>query len=130
MLEVDARCKKWLWRRLVEKNYYALNLEPTVECLKSPLSYNVGSNNLEISGYNLIQSDHLLSNKRGGVCIYYKNILSLRILNIQYLFECISQEKFQTFFENLQLNLESLVQRNLFLVAAIGDFNAKSNTLR
>ena len=42
----------------------------------------------------------------------------------------ISQEKFQTFFENLQLNLESLVQRNLFLVAAIGDFNAKSNTLR
>ena len=80
-----------------KKNYYALNLEPTVECLKSPLSYNVGSNNLEISGYNLIQSDHPLSNKRGGVCIYYKNILSLRILNIQYLFEWLVKRNFKLF---------------------------------
>ena len=31
-------------------------------------------------------------NKRGGVCIYYKSFLLLRILNIQYLQESISFE--------------------------------------
>ena len=44
---------------------------------------------LAISGYNLIHSDHPSNNKRGGVCIYYKNILSLRVLSIQYLQEFI-----------------------------------------
>ena len=38
-----------------------------------------------------------------------------------------SQNDFKTFTENLELNLENLVQRNPFLVLAIGDFNAKSN---
>ena len=40
--------------------------------------------NLEILGYNLIRSDHP-SSKRGGVCIYYKSALSLRVFNIHYL---------------------------------------------
>ena len=29
--------------------------------------------NLEIPGYNLIRADHPSEDKRGGVCIYYKN---------------------------------------------------------
>ena len=37
--------------------------------------------NLEISGCTLVRPDHPSNNKRGGVCIYYKNILCLRILN-------------------------------------------------
>ena len=41
--------------------------------------------NLAISGYNLIRSDHPSNNKRGGVCIYYKNFLPLRVLSIQCL---------------------------------------------
>ena len=32
-------------------------------------------NNLEISGYNVIRSDHP-SNKRGGICIYYKDFFT------------------------------------------------------
>ena len=41
-------------------------------------------NNLEISGYTflgkfLVHSDHPSNNKRGGVCIFYKSFLSLRI---------------------------------------------------
>ena len=32
------------------------------------------SNNLNISGYNLIRADHPSNSKRGGVSIYYKNI--------------------------------------------------------
>ena len=29
--------------------------------------------NLEISGYTLVRSDHSSNTKRGGVCLYYKN---------------------------------------------------------
>ena len=39
-------------------------------------------NNLEISGYTLVLSDHQSNNKTGGVCIYCKSVLPLRILNI------------------------------------------------
>ena len=46
--------------------------------------------NLKISRYNLIRSDHPSNSKRGGVCIYYKNLLHLRVLDTQYLRECIN----------------------------------------
>ena len=48
--------------------------------------------NLEISGYNLVRSDHPSNNTRGGICIFYKHFLPLRILNVQYLEECINFE--------------------------------------
>ena len=50
--------------------------------------------NLVISGYNLIRSDHPSNTKRGGVCLYYKNYLPLRVLNISYLKECFHFELF------------------------------------
>lgn len=34
---------------------------------------------------------------------------------------------FETFAEKVELNLEKLVQRNPFVVVALGDFNVKSN---
>ena len=49
-------------------------------------------NNLEVSGYNLVRSDHPSNKKRGGVCIYYKSYLPLRIININYLNECVRFE--------------------------------------
>ena len=107
--------------------------------------------NLEISGYTLVHSDHPLNNKKGGVCIYYKSFLPLRIFKFQSLQKSIcfelkigdkncnflslcrspsqSQDDFETFTENLELNLENLVHRNSFLVVAIGDFNAKSSNV-
>ena len=42
----------------------------------STLSYN---SNLKISGYTLVRSDDPSNKKRGGVCIYYKSLLPLRI---------------------------------------------------
>ena len=98
-------------------------------------------NNLEISGYTLVRSDHPSNNKREGVCIYYKSFLPLRILNIQYWEESICfelktsdktsknprQDDFEAFTENLELNLGNLVQRNPFLVVAVRDFNTKSS---
>ena len=47
---------------------------------------------LAISGYNVIRSDHPSNNKRGGLCIYYRNFLLLRVLSMQYLQECINFE--------------------------------------
>ena len=91
---------------------------------------------------------HPSNNKRGGVCIYYKNFLPLRVLGIQYLQECINfesniggkicnfislyrsssqiQGKFEKFIDNFQLNLETLCQNNPFIIVLIGNLNTKS----
>ena len=45
--------------------------------------------NLEIPGYDLIRADHPSNSKRGGVCVYYRNSLPLKIQDIFYLQECI-----------------------------------------
>ena len=42
--------------------------------------------NLKIEVYNIVRSDHP---RRGGFCIYYKQSLALKILDIKYLQECI-----------------------------------------
>ena len=105
--------------------------------------------NLTISWYNLKRSDHHSNNKRGGVCIYYKNFLHLRVLGNQYLPECINfelnicgkiciiffslyrspsqtQDEFEKFIDNLELNLETLCQNNPFSSVPIGDLNGQS----
>ena len=48
--------------------------------------------NLEWPGSTSFFSDHSSNNERGGVCIYYKSTLLLRILNISNLGECINFE--------------------------------------
>ena len=67
--------------------------------------------------------------------------MPLRIIDINYLNECVRFElvvgdkfcnsievnQFESFKENLELNFESTVQNNLFLVVLLGDFNAKSS---
>ena len=87
--------------------------------------------NLQISGYNLYREDHPLNVKLGGVCIYYKISLPLKIKNIHYLQECInfeikikdklcnfislyrspnqSQDDFESFINNLEYNLDSVM---------------------
>ena len=101
-------------------------------------------NNLEICGRNLIRCDHPSNNKRGGICIYYVYFF----VNVQYLQECIdfemkTNDKVCNFIsldrspsqtldgleicsKNVELNLGNIVQRNLFLVVPVGNFNAKS----
>ena len=87
--------------------------------------------NLVFSGYNSVCSDHPSKNKRGGVYLYYKNYLPLRILSISYLKEFLnfelkvgdksynfvvlyrspsqSQDDFETFSGNFEMTLETLV---------------------
>ena len=45
---------------------------------------------LEISGYCLIRSDHPSNKKRGGIWIYYKNFLPLKVTGVRLLKECIA----------------------------------------
>ena len=42
-----------------------------------------------ISGYDLIRFDDLANNKKGGVAIYYKNILPLTLIDLNSLNESI-----------------------------------------
>ena len=45
-------------------------------------SFESNDKDLTIEGSNLIRSDHPSNSKRGGVCIYYKESLAVRIVNI------------------------------------------------
>ena len=58
---------------------------------ESYLNSDTSSNddNLNILGYNMSRADHPSGNQRGGVCIYYKESLPIKMLNINYLQECI-----------------------------------------
>ena len=101
--------------------------------------------NLEISGSNLIRSDYLSNNKRGGACIYYKNFRA-RICNVSVMDKCINfklkigdklcrlvdlyrypsqTQDDLSFSQNFELTLEKLSENNPYILAAIGDFNAK-----
>ena len=131
------------------KTYIKLH-EFDIICLSETYLDSTAPNNddkLQISGYTLIRSDHPSNTKRGGVCIYYKSSLLLRVINIGYLHEYLSfelqigdkicefvalykspsqsQDNFETFADNFEMTLEFLAQKNPFLSTAISDFNDK-----
>ena len=43
------------------------------------------SNLIDIEGYILLRADHPGNIKRGGVCIYYKECLPVRVINVHFL---------------------------------------------
>ena len=47
---------------------------------------------LEIDGYNLVRANHPNNIKRGGVCIYYKESLPVRVIPLSYLKEALLLE--------------------------------------
>ena len=97
----------------------------------------------------MTRADHPSNIKKGGVCIYYRNFLPLKLVNIHYLNESItfeiklgdkvcnfvslymspnqSEEDFENFCNNLELTLDAVSATNPFLIVAIGDFNTKSS---
>ena len=88
--------------------------------------------------------DHPSNTKRGGVCLYYKCSLPLKVINVSYLQECINfevkigdktrnfvslyrslsqtKDEFENFIKNLEINLEHIANKSPFL---LGDFNAR-----
>ena len=91
---------------------------------------------MEIPGYDLFRADHPSNTQQGGVCIYYRNSLPLKIVGIQNLHECInfeiwiggklcrfvslyhsrsqSQDDFESFVNNFDLNIETATANNTF----------------
>ena len=106
--------------------------------------------NLNIPGYNMYCADPF-GNRREEVCIYYKETLLIKMLNINFLQEHIcfdlkignkcctivsmsiyrlssrSTNEFEIFLNNSNLTLESVAQKNPFLTVVISDFNARSS---
>ena len=100
-----------------------------------------------MSGYNFARMDHPSNNKRGGVCLYYKCSLPLKVIDVSYLQECINfevkigdktcnfvslyrspgqtKDEFENFIKNLELNLEHIANKSPFLIVELGDFNAR-----
>ena len=48
-----------------------------------------GDKNIQLDGYNLLRADHPSNSKRGGVCIFYKETLGVRIVKSLSFNECI-----------------------------------------
>ena len=104
---------------------------------------------LEIDGYNLIRSDHPNYIKRGGVCIYFKEILPVRVINIPYLKEALLLEmnynnkrvivsviyrspsqnnsEFDSFLRSVERLLSDTKKIKLFLSVITGDFNPRTS---
>ena len=90
---------------------------------------------------------HSSNTKCGGACLYYKFSLSLKVIDVSYLQECINievkvgdkacnfvslyrspsqnKDEFENFIKNLELNLKHIANKNLFLIVVLGDFNAR-----
>ena len=105
---------------------------------------------LEIDGYNLIHADHPDNIKRGGVCIYYKESLPVRILNLTYLKEALLLEMidnnkkiivsviyrspsqnncgFNSFLSSFEHLLSEISKRKPTVSIITGDFNARSSS--
>ena len=131
------------------KTYVAIHKFDIICLLETYLDSSIPTNNdnLDIDGYNLVHSDHPSNTKRGGVCIYYRNYLPLRVININYLNECIvfdiklgdkicsfvvlyrspsqSSDEFESFSKNLELTLDRVMQNTPYMMVLLGDFNAK-----
>ena len=107
-----------------------------------------------IPGYNSIRNDHPSNTKCGGVCIYYKNTLPFKLINIKYLnskyiqgwisfeirigrkcckFICLfrspnqTNDEFESFLKNFELTLDKIHEENPFMISVLCDFNAKFN---
>ena len=52
----------------------------------------INDENLKIPEYIMHRVDHPSNAKRGGVCIYYKTMLPLKVLSANFLQECINFE--------------------------------------
>ena len=131
--------------------YIAIHKFDVVCLLETYLNASISNDDdsLEVPGYSLFRADHPSNTKRGGVCIYYRNSLPLKIIGIHYLQECInfeimiggklcrfvslyrspnqSEDDFESFANNFELNIDAVTANNPFLTVVLGDFNIKSN---
>jgi len=74
------------------KAYNAIYKHDFICLSETFLDSSIPDNLLEIEGYRLVRSDHSNDIKRGGVCIYYKESLPVRVINIPFIKEALLLE--------------------------------------
>ena len=110
----------------------------------------LGGSSFQLDGYKVNRADHPSNTKRGAVCIYYKESLSVRALNLTNLNECItcqvsvqnckgyigvicrspsqSTAEFEQFLSNFEGILKATVSSSSLFTIILGDFNARSSS--
>ena len=110
----------------------------------------MNDNSQKIEGYDLVRADHPNYVKRGGVCIYYRESLPVRVISIPYLKEAVLLElvqnnnkifvsvvyrspsqtntEFNQFLLNFEKMLQAINQRKPYLTVVTGDFSARSSS--
>ena len=95
----------------------------------------------------MVRADHPNNVKRGGVCIYYKESLPVRVINLPYLQEALllelndqnkkiiisslyrsssqNSEEFESFLTNFEHLLSDIEARKSSVSVILGDFNAR-----
>ena len=131
------------------KGYISIYKHDFICLSETYLDSSIPDSLLEIDGYNLIRSDHPNNIKRGGVCIYFKEILPVRVINIPYLKEALLLEmnynnkrvlgsviycspsqnnsEFDSFPRSVDRLLSDIKKTKPFLSVITGDFNARTS---
>ena len=114
------------------------------------LDTKIPDNLIDIEGYKLIRADHPNNVKRGGVCIYYKESLPVRTIELPYLKEALllemnynnkkvlvsviyrspsqNNDEFDAFLFNFQKLLNDIDNRKPSLSIVTGDFNSRCSS--
>ena len=130
------------------KAYNAIYKHDFICLSENYLDSSIPDNVLDIEGYRLVRADHLNNIKRAGVCIYYKESLPVRVINIPYIKEALllemnynnkeliisviyrspsqSTDEFESFLLNFEQLLDDVSQCRPSLSIITGDFNARS----
>ena len=102
---------------------------------------------LDLEGYKLVHAERRNNIKQDGVCIYYKESLPVRVINLPYLQEALllelndqneknisslycspsqNSKKFQSFLTRFEHLLSDINTRKPIVSVILGDFNARS----
>ena len=101
-------------------------------------------------GYNLLRADHPDNVKRGGVCLYYRENLTLRLVDTPYIEQCIlceiniqnttgyvaviyrspsqSSNEFEEFLASFGKLMNQVNMLKSCFTVILGDFNARSQS--
>ena len=105
---------------------------------------------LVLNGYKLIRDDNPSDLNRGGVCIYFKESLPIKVLNVTNLHECLvcklssngrrsyivslyrspsqSSDEYDHFIKTFEQLIAHLTSFKPHLLLITGDFNARSSS--
>ena len=108
------------------------------------------NHSLVLNGYKLVRADNPIDLKRGGVCIYFKESLPIKVLNITNLNECLvceislnghrsyivslyqspsqSSDEYDHFIKTFEQLIAHLTSFKPHLLLITGDFNVRSSS--